>query len=54
VTGARNLMWSSDYPHSETTWPESRAYIDRLFRGVPAPEKEAIVCGTARRLYELA
>jgi predicted TIM-barrel fold metal-dependent hydrolase len=51
--GGKNIMWASDYPHAETTWPESRAYIDRLFEGVPPPEKEAIVCETARRLYRL-
>jgi predicted TIM-barrel fold metal-dependent hydrolase len=46
-------MWSSDYPHSETSWPESRAYIDRILHDVPEAEKAAIICGTARTLYRL-
>ena len=31
--GVDNLMWSSDYPHTDTTWPDSRKYIeDKLWR----------------------
>ena len=29
--GVDNLMWSSDYPHSETTFPNSHAIIKRDF-----------------------
>jgi predicted TIM-barrel fold metal-dependent hydrolase len=54
LPGGHNIMWSSDYPHSETSWPHSQEYIDRLLAGVPEPEKEAIIGGTARRLYDLS
>jgi uncharacterized protein len=27
--GQDNCMWSNDYPHGNSTWPESRKYIDR-------------------------
>ena len=37
--GARNIMWSSDSPHSKTAWPHSRQQIDRLLAGVPEAEK---------------
>ena len=33
--GAGNIMWSSDYPHSETTLLHSHAVIARDFEGVP-------------------
>src|SRR5207249_10263704 len=29
--GAENIMWSSDYPHSKTTWPHSRETIAHPF-----------------------
>ncbi len=32
--GVDNLMWSSDYPHTDTTWPNSRQYIADTFEGV--------------------
>ena len=51
LPGGRNIMWSSDYPHSETSFPESRAVILRDFEGVPEQEVSAIVCDTARRVY---
>ena len=29
------LMWSTDYPHTGSDWPNSRITIERNFRGVP-------------------
>ena len=51
--GAKNIMWSSDYPHSETTWPHSMQSIEEHFAGVPEEEKYAMICGTASRLFHL-
>ncbi|MBT3792700.1 MAG: amidohydrolase family protein [Rhodospirillales bacterium] len=36
--GDKNCMWSSDYPHSNMTWPNSRAFIARQV-GDLAPDK---------------
>jgi predicted TIM-barrel fold metal-dependent hydrolase len=46
-------MWSSDYPHGESTFPESRAFVARAFAGVPPDETRKLVCENARRLYGL-
>lgn len=51
--GARNILWSSDYPHSETTFPHSQEVIEELFRGVPEDEKAMIIGGRAKRLFNL-
>jgi predicted TIM-barrel fold metal-dependent hydrolase len=51
--GLGQLMWASDYPHSDSTWPHSRKVIERDFDGVPASELNAIVGGNARALYRL-
>ncbi len=51
--GASQLMWASDYPHSDSTWPHSREVIDRDFVGVDAGEVAAIVGGNAQRLYQI-
>ncbi len=37
--GDRNCMWSSDYPHANMTWPNSRAFIARQV-GDLSPEKQ--------------
>jgi hypothetical protein len=39
-------VWGNDYPHAEGTFRGSRELIDRLFQGVPAEEKAAMIGGT--------
>jgi predicted TIM-barrel fold metal-dependent hydrolase len=53
LPGAGNIMWSSDYPHSETTFPESHKMIARIFAGVPEEEKRMITCERARKLFRV-
>jgi predicted TIM-barrel fold metal-dependent hydrolase len=50
-TGIDTLLWASDYPHSQTTWPESAKAIEETFEGVPADEVRQIVSENASRLY---
>ena len=50
-TGAHSLMWGSDYPHDEGTFPHSRAVIERTFEGVPDEDKQRIVSRNASELY---
>jgi len=51
VTGVEALIWGSDYPHPEGTWPRSRETLDRQLAGVAADERRAMVGGTAARLF---
>ena len=51
--GVESIMWSSDYPHSETSWPESKAVIEEHFAGVPDDEKQKMIVGNAAALYHL-
>jgi predicted TIM-barrel fold metal-dependent hydrolase len=51
--GAGNIMWSSDYPHSETTFPNSQDVITQLFEGVPDSDKAMILGLRAKELYGL-
>jgi predicted TIM-barrel fold metal-dependent hydrolase len=51
--GLDNIMWSSDYPHSDSTWPRSREVVADHFRGVPDAERRQIVHDNAARLYRL-
>jgi predicted TIM-barrel fold metal-dependent hydrolase len=54
ITSVAPLLWASDYPHPEGTWPHSRQVIERSFAGVPEAEIDAIVGTNAQRLYGLA
>ena len=53
VIGVENIMWSSDYPHINSSWPTSREYVERHFGKVPADERRKMVYGNAARLYGL-
>ncbi len=49
--GVDNLLWGSDYPHAESTFPRSREIVERILQGVPEEEKSAIAGGNSARLY---
>ncbi len=51
--GADRVMWASDYPHADSTWPESRKAIEDNFKDVPPPAQRRILCDNARQLYGL-
>jgi predicted TIM-barrel fold metal-dependent hydrolase len=51
--GIDNIMWSTDYPHSDTTWPHSLEVLAEHFAGVPADERRRIVGANAAKLYRL-
>jgi predicted TIM-barrel fold metal-dependent hydrolase len=55
VTGHESLMWASDYPHAEGTFPESRNVVAHLFDGIDIsePEKADILGNTAAQLFKL-
>lgn len=51
LIGVDNLMWGSDYPHAESTWPESQRILERILADVPEPEQAKIAGANAARLY---
>ena len=51
VFGADNYMWASDFPHSDSTFPDSRKWIEKNFAGVPDAVKQRIVYRNAAQLY---
>jgi predicted TIM-barrel fold metal-dependent hydrolase len=46
-------MFSSDYPHSVTLWPNSRDHIERLTKGMTAADREKVLSGNAARVYNV-
>ncbi len=49
--GVDRMMWGSDYPHSESTFPRSRAILAEILAGVPADEQAQIVGENTARVY---
>ena len=51
--GAENLMWATDYPHPDSTWPRSQEVLREHLAHVPAEAVDLIAAGNASRLYKL-
>jgi predicted TIM-barrel fold metal-dependent hydrolase len=51
--GIDNIMWASDYPHSETTWPNSKSLTDDWFTPFGEEDKRKILWQNAAKLYKL-
>ncbi len=49
--GVDVLMWGSDYPHPEGSWPETEKRISVAFQGVPEADRDAILGGNAAKFY---
>ncbi len=52
--GAKNIMWSSDYPHSETTFPNSWDVINQNLADIPQADRDEIISKRAQRVFGLA
>ncbi len=50
-TGVANIMWGSDYPHPEGSWPHTHEQRIETFQGLPEAEIEAMLGGNAVRFY---
>ena len=51
--GAERLMWSSDYPHTDSTWPHTLEVAQAMMGDLPAEVVYKIVRGNAIRMLGL-
>ena len=49
--GIEQMTWECDYPHSDSTWPESPERLSRSLIGIPDDEIRAITYQNAMRLF---
>lgn len=53
LLGVDKVMWGSDYPHDEGTYPHSRESMRRTFEGWSADELRAVLGTNAAEVYGL-
>ncbi len=53
MIGEDRLMWGSDYPHTDSTWPCSADVLDEMFADYPAETRAAVTRDNVARLYGL-
>lgn len=49
--GLETICWEADYPHSDSTWPESPERLIKSLDGVPDPEIDAMTHANAMRHF---
>jgi predicted TIM-barrel fold metal-dependent hydrolase len=52
-TGIDRIIWGSDYPHHEGSWPRSRLVLRWLFSDVPESEVREMTSENAAKVYSL-
>jgi predicted TIM-barrel fold metal-dependent hydrolase len=51
--GEDNCLWSNDYPHQNSTWPESSKHIEKNLGHLPAGILRKLLCDNAAKLFAL-
>ncbi|HUP71827.1 MAG TPA: amidohydrolase family protein [Acidimicrobiales bacterium] len=49
--GVDKMLWSSDYPHGNSNYPNAWSATQASMAAVPLPEKQLMLVGNAQRLY---
>ncbi|HLG69615.1 MAG TPA: amidohydrolase family protein [Chloroflexota bacterium] len=52
--GDGHIMWASDYPHPDSTWPNSQAVVERETAHLDPATKRKVLRENAAKLYGLA
>jgi predicted TIM-barrel fold metal-dependent hydrolase len=53
LVGADRFMWGSDYPHLDSTWPESAAAIETALGGLDETDRRLVTADNCRRTFHL-
>jgi predicted TIM-barrel fold metal-dependent hydrolase len=53
LVGVDHIMVEVDYPHSDSTWPDTQAILAQQFQGIPDDEVAAMTHRNAASLYRL-
>ena len=51
--GEKKCMWSSDYPHPNMTWPNSRAFLGRQIADLDPEKQKRVMSQNCIDLYKL-
>lgn len=53
LIGEETLLWGSDYPHTDSTWPCSSQVLDEMFQGYSVETRDKITRTNVANLYSL-
>jgi len=50
---ANNIMWATNFPAANSTWPETAVFVTKCLSGIPENERHQILWDNAAKLYGL-
>jgi len=53
AVGPHNICFETDYPHTDTTWPHSKEYVEKILSGNSPEVVYDVLRGNAIRMLEL-
>jgi predicted TIM-barrel fold metal-dependent hydrolase len=53
AVGPDNICFETDYPHSDTTWPDSKAYVEKMVADLPEDVTYKVLRGNAIQMLSL-
>jgi len=51
--GTDRILWATNFPTTNSTWPDSRQFAEKCLAGMRAREQEQILRGNAAKLYKI-
>lgn len=54
IIGVENLMVESDYPHGDSSWPNTQLVLQDQLRGIPSEEVADITWRNAASVFNFA
>ena len=52
--GAENILWATNFPMANSTWPDSQTFVTNCLKGMTDDERQQIVWENATRVYKIA
>ena len=51
--GIDNILWSTNFPTANSTWPDTRRYAEKCLAGMNDAARQQILSGNAAKLYRI-
>jgi predicted TIM-barrel fold metal-dependent hydrolase len=52
--GADNILWATNFPLANSTWPDVGHFVERGLSGIPKDERDKILWENAAKLYQIS
>ena len=51
--GVDNILWSTNFPAANSTWPDTRKHVTKGLAGMSEIEQRQVLSGNAAKLYKI-